>query len=58
MEVMVAWLETSDPLSHLKVTHTHHTTGREGKRGRGGIGREKEGEEGDGERERVQSCNV
>ena len=44
MEVVIARLETSDSLSHLKVTHTHHTTVREGGRGReGGEGGREEG---------------
>ena len=56
MEVMVARLETSDPLSHLKVTHTHHTTVREGEGGRGREEREK-GREGERERGRGREYN-
>ena len=29
VEVMVTWFETSNLLSRLKLTHTHHTTEKE-----------------------------
>ena len=49
VELMITWSESPDPLPHLEITHTHHTTRERGRDG----GREKRGRGGrEGERER------